>query len=218
MLALKRKKEAEAAAAAAAAAGGGGAPAMSVFGAGDDGKVNVGAAKRKESSGQLRMQKDVAEFEQYDFLQVVWPNDKDVMRCVLKCRPKGGYWSGACVDFQMDFSHEDYPIKPPKVTCISRVYHPNISLEGAVCLSMLKERHTDVNGIDDGWKPVHTLTTIAMGVLSLFMEPNPDDPLHIRACLLGAASNFTLNHPAPRPLPSLHRAGLPIHARRPPPC
>ena len=103
------------------------------------------------------------------------------MNCVLHVRPKGGLWEGACVSFKMEFSHDDYPIKAPKVVCISKLYHPNISLEGAVCLSMLKERHQNVNGQEDGWKPVNTLTTITFGVLALFMEPNPDDPLHIRA-------------------------------------
>jgi ubiquitin-conjugating enzyme E2 M len=127
---------------------------------------------------------DIAELDQFDYLEVVWPNEKDVMNSVLHVRPRDGYWKGACVSFKMEFSHDEYPIKAPKVTCITKLYHPNISLEGAVCLSMLKERHQNVNGQEDGWKPVNTLTSITFGVLALFMEPNPDDPLHIRAFAL----------------------------------
>lgn len=37
-----------------------------------------------------------------------------------------------------------YPHTAPLVTCLTKIYHPNIDLEGKVCLNILR----------DGWKPV----------------------------------------------------------------
>ncbi len=52
-----------------------------------------------------------------------------------------------------------------------QVYHPNIDLEGNVCLNILRE----------DWKPVLTINAIVYGLQYLFLEPNPDDPLNKEA-------------------------------------
>jgi ubiquitin-conjugating enzyme E2 M len=49
-----------------------------------------------------------------------------------------------------------------------KIYHPNIDLEGNVCLNILRE----------DWKPVLNLQSIVVGLQFLFLEPNPDDPLN----------------------------------------
>jgi ubiquitin-conjugating enzyme E2 M len=33
---------------------------------------------------------------------------------------------------------QGYPHEPPKVKCDTRIYHPNIDLEGNVCLNILR--------------------------------------------------------------------------------
>lgn len=49
-----------------------------------------------------------------------------------------------------------------------QVYHPNIDHDGSVCLNVLRE----------DWKPVLNIGAIIYGLLMLFIEPNPDDPLN----------------------------------------
>ncbi|CBY35612.1 unnamed protein product [Oikopleura dioica] len=57
------------------------------------------------------------------------------------------------------------------VKCETQVYHPNIDLDGNVCLNILRE----------DWKPVLNINSVIYGLQFLFLEPNPDDPLNKEA-------------------------------------
>ncbi|XP_048342532.1 NEDD8-conjugating enzyme UBE2F isoform X2 [Sphaerodactylus townsendi] len=68
--------------------------------------------------------------------------------------------------------------KPPKVKCLTRIWHPNITETGEICLSLLREHSID----GTGWAPTRTLQDVVWGLNSLFTDLlNFDDPLNIEA-------------------------------------
>lgn len=81
-----------------------------------------------------------------------------------------GFYRGGKFVFSFKVG-QAYPHEPPKVKCETQVYHPNIDLEGNICLNILRE----------DWKPVLTINSIIYGLQYLFLEPNPEDPLNKEA-------------------------------------
>ncbi|KAI9371846.1 ubiquitin-conjugating enzyme/RWD-like protein [Aspergillus egyptiacus] len=67
----------------------------------------------------------------------------------------------------------DYPFKPPTVSFVTKVYHPNVTNDekGSMCLGMLKA---------DEWKPSSRLSAVLQLARSLLEEPMPDDAVEGR--------------------------------------
>ena len=113
---------------------------------------------------------DIAELDGGKVADVEFPNANDLTNFHVSVTPDSGFWSGATYKFTFAIPAL-YPHEPPKVTCSTKIYHPNINLEGAVCLNILREE----------WKPVLDINAVIYGLIYLFYEPNPDDPLNREA-------------------------------------
>ena len=95
----------------------------------------------------------------------------------LTISPDDGFWMGGKFRFHVHVG-DDYNIAPPTVKCLTRLWHPNISEEGEVCLSLL--RQNSIDGL--GWAPTRRLRDVIWGLNSLFSDLlNFDDPLNIAA-------------------------------------
>eukprot|EP00878_Enallax_costatus_P003641 GHUV01003855.1.p1 GENE.GHUV01003855.1~~GHUV01003855.1.p1 ORF type:complete len:183 (+),score=30.03 GHUV01003855.1:237-785(+) len=127
--------------------------------------------KPKQSAGELRLNKDLSELQLPTNFGIEFPDGKDKpMHFVITIRPdEGMYRSGKFVfDFVVSTG---YPYDAPKVKCKTKVYHPNIDLEGNICLNILRE----------DWKPVLSISSVVYGLQFLFLDPNPEDPLNKEA-------------------------------------
>mmetsp|Transcript_13181 Transcript_13181/g.39258 ORF Transcript_13181/g.39258 Transcript_13181/m.39258 type:complete len:150 (-) Transcript_13181:58-507(-) len=65
------------------------------------------------------------------------------------------------------FLPADYPMAPPKVRFLTKIYHPNVDKLGRICLDILKDK----------WSPALQIRTVLLSIQALLSAPNPDDPL-----------------------------------------
>ncbi|KAI2527641.1 UBE2F isoform 5 [Pan troglodytes] len=91
--------------------------------------------------------------------------------------PYEGYYQGGKFQFETEVP-DAYNMVPPKVKCLTKIWHPNITETGEICLSLLREHSID----GTGWAPTRTLKDVVWGLNSLFTDLlNFDDPLNIEA-------------------------------------
>jgi len=138
----------------------------------EEGAKGGAGAKKKASAAQLRITKDINELELPKTCKTEFPDPDDLLSFKLIIYPDEGFYRNGQFSFSFKIGAA-YPHEPPKVKCETKVYHPNIDLEGNVCLNILRE----------DWKPVLTINSIVYGLQYLFLEPNPEDPLNKEAAL-----------------------------------
>ena len=191
----------------------------------------VGPKKKKVTAAQLRVQKgtaitctssspcgtpglillppsDLAELEGTlgRTMKTSFPNPDDILNFTLTIEPDEGMYKGGSFHFNFAIN-QNFPHDPPKVKCTQKIYHPNIDLEGNVCLNILREdwkpvlnlnavivglqvRHdlrwgeADYDGMGGykAWKVIEKWTLANSHALQfLFLEPNASDPLNKEA-------------------------------------
>ncbi|XP_053686867.1 NEDD8-conjugating enzyme UBE2F-like [Sabethes cyaneus] len=147
--------------------------------------------KKKESSGAMMdsskrisireflLVKEVQELEQNlpCTCKIAFQDPNVLSDFTLVITPNEGFWQGGRFKFSLHVP-EEYNMAPPKVKCLTKLWHPNISVEGDICLSLLR-----LNSIDGlGWAPTRRLKDVIWGLNSLFTDLlNFDDPLNIEA-------------------------------------
>lgn len=86
-------------------------------------------------------------------MKLDFPNPDDILNFTLTIEPDEGMYKGGRFHFSFVIN-QNFPHDPPKVKCTQKIYHPNIDLEGNVCLNILRE----------DWKPVLNLNAVIVGL------------------------------------------------------
>nr|CAH7745157.1 unnamed protein product [Callosobruchus chinensis] len=85
---------------------------------------------------------------------------------VLMSGPSGSPYEGGLFKLEL-FLPENYPMTPPSVRFLTKIFHPNIDKLGRICMDILK----------DQWSPALQVRTVLLSIQALLSSPNPDDPL-----------------------------------------
>ena len=146
----------------------------------DENAAGGGPKKKKVTAAQLRVQKGIPQGVQAIRSLSIWlsltfysplpdlhelegtlgktmkttfPNPDDILNFTLTIEPDEGMYKGGAFHFSFAIN-QNFPHDPPKVKCKQKIYHPNIDLEGNVCLNILRE----------DWKPVLNLNAVIVGL------------------------------------------------------
>ncbi|KAG8559174.1 hypothetical protein GDO81_017261 [Engystomops pustulosus] len=126
----------------------------------DDGvKGSRAASAPSDSSRRVSIRdrllvKEVAELEANlpCTCKVNFPDPNKLHYFQLTVSPDESYYQGGKFLFEVEVP-EAYNMVPPKVKCLTRIWHPNITETGEICLSLLREHSID----GTGWAPTRTL-------------------------------------------------------------
>lgn len=86
-------------------------------------------------------------------MRTIFPDPDNILVFTLIIEPDEGMYRSGAFDFSFNIN-QNFPHDPPKVKCTQKIYHPNIDLEGNVCLNILRE----------DWKPVLNLNAVIVGL------------------------------------------------------
>lgn len=76
----------------------------------------------------------------------------------------------------------NYPLRPPKISFITPICHPNIDFKtGEICLTLLTREH---------WNPSYTLSTTCEAIQQLLSEPGLESPLNVDIANLYREKDF----------------------------
>ncbi|XP_064289648.1 NEDD8-conjugating enzyme UBE2F isoform X4 [Passer domesticus] len=97
--------------------------------------------------------------------KVNFPDPNKLHYFQLTVTPDEGYYQGGKFQFETEVP-DAYNMVPPKVKCLTRIWHPNITETGEICLSLLREHSID----GTGWAPTRTLKqAVVAAVEQLFI-------------------------------------------------
>ena len=96
-------------------------------------------------------------------MRTSFPDPNDILNFTLTIEPDEGMYKGGTFHFSFAIN-QNFPHDPPKVKCTQKIYHPNIDLDGNVCLNILRE----------DWKPVLNLNAVIVGLQVRFTLRGPE--------------------------------------------
>ncbi|CAG2103459.1 unnamed protein product [Medioppia subpectinata] len=106
-------------------------------------------------------------------------------------------YEGGLFNVQINFP-ANYPLSAPQIAFTTKIFHPNVSDFGQICLDTLKRN----------WSAGLSIGKVLLSVQSLLADPNPNDPYNGTAARMylrdrqkfnKTARHWTLQHAYPPP-------------------
>lgn len=119
-----------------------------------------------------RIARDLQECSENNIHVETYANNITHITCVLLGPQDSEYEEGI---FKLDVNFPNkYPFCPPDMKFTTKLFHPNISVDGRICLDILKDK----------WSPALSFYKILLSLQSLLTDPNTSSPLNSEAAQL----------------------------------
>jgi ubiquitin-conjugating enzyme E2 D len=120
----------------------------------------------------MKEMKDIQNSTTGEFTASFVNNDPSKWKATMRGPTKTPY-EGGVFELSLNFP-SNYPFQPPNARFVTKIFHPNISNNGSICLDILK----------DQWSPALQTEQVLLSLSSLLADPNADDPLDSSAANL----------------------------------
>lgn len=134
-------------------------------------KISVSDEEKKRKCeilfAQRRLQQDLPEIKDVYGSELIIPDPNNIFEFIVKITPETGIWAKRTFSFKFMIP-ENFPYIRPRLQCLTKLWHPNIDVDGAVCMSIIRLQYTASTPI----------ASIVAGLHYLFINPDPEDPLN----------------------------------------
>jgi ubiquitin-conjugating enzyme E2 R len=91
-------------------------------------------------------------------------------------------WHHAYLIAKMHFPN-NYPFSPPSFKFSPSIFHPNVYVDGRVCISILHEAGNVYQDepSNENWSPAQRVESVIMSIISILDDPNISSPANIDA-------------------------------------
>lgn len=126
--------------------------------------------------GQARIMKDLKSVQGNPNIQFTPKNEDKLDEFLVKITFTGDRYKGQThiLNFKTVYGAGPnpyiYPLHPPLVKFLTKIYHVNISSEGSICLDILKE--------GGAWSPQNSFETVIKSIEALIEDPNNASPFN----------------------------------------
>mmetsp|Transcript_18081 Transcript_18081/g.25485 ORF Transcript_18081/g.25485 Transcript_18081/m.25485 type:complete len:200 (+) Transcript_18081:57-656(+) len=133
-------------------------------------RQSVGGGSTSTKTG-VDVKSTAADEEDDVFLRPTNPSESILQWTALLRGPVDTPYEGGVFQLAIQCG-TDYPLGPPTITFVTKIFHPNIHFKtGDVCLDILKKE----------WSPAWGLQAACRAVLALLSDPDADSPLNCDA-------------------------------------
>ncbi|XP_015333436.1 ubiquitin/ISG15-conjugating enzyme E2 L6 isoform X2 [Marmota marmota marmota] len=126
---------------------------------------------RAKMTASKRVAKEMEDLQQElpPYLKHLYCDDANVLVWHALLLPHQPPYNLKAFNLRIDFSKE-YPFKPPTVKFTTKIYHPNVSESGEVCVPLLSK---------ENWNPYIKICQVLEALNMLVDKPNPREPLRV---------------------------------------